>query len=261
MNATDTPTPTSVRPAAAISHVGASANASEPEPGDERAGGQDAAAAPACRRARRPGSAAPCRRRNTSRRACPSTALLIANARVSSPAIAAGAVRWKNDSTKLASTMPKTTRRARTKRGSGGAAACGHAALYRRGRDGAAFGTMRVAGHRAAIASPMKYADLRDFLAQLERRGELKRIARRGRSAARDDRDLRPRAEGRRPGAAVRAAEGLRGAGGRTRCRCSAISSARRGASRSGWARSRSRRCAKSASCSRSSRSPSRRRA
>jgi hypothetical protein len=30
MNATATPTPTSVRPAAAISHVGASANASEP---------------------------------------------------------------------------------------------------------------------------------------------------------------------------------------------------------------------------------------
>ncbi len=32
MNATETPTPTSVRPAAAISHVGASANASEPSP-------------------------------------------------------------------------------------------------------------------------------------------------------------------------------------------------------------------------------------
>ena len=44
----------------------------------------------------------------------PSTAALIENARVSSPAIAAGAVRWKNDSTKLASTIPNTTRRART---------------------------------------------------------------------------------------------------------------------------------------------------
>ena len=32
MNATDTPMPTSVRPAAAISHVGASAKASEPTP-------------------------------------------------------------------------------------------------------------------------------------------------------------------------------------------------------------------------------------
>ncbi len=54
----------------------------------------------------------------------------------------------------------------------------------------------------------MKYADLRDFLAQLEQRGELKRIAGRGRPAARDDRDLRPRAQGGRPGAAVREAEG-----------------------------------------------------
>ena len=32
MNATDTPMPTSVRPAAATSHVGASANAIEPSP-------------------------------------------------------------------------------------------------------------------------------------------------------------------------------------------------------------------------------------
>ena len=31
----------------------------------------------------------------------------MANARASSPAIAAGAVRWKNDRTKLASAMPK----------------------------------------------------------------------------------------------------------------------------------------------------------
>ncbi len=46
----------------------------------------------------------------------------MANARVSSVAMAAGAVRWKNDSTKLASTIPKTTRRARMKRGSGSAA-------------------------------------------------------------------------------------------------------------------------------------------
>jgi hypothetical protein len=37
---------------------------------------------------------------------------------VSSLAIAAGAVRWKNDSTKLASMMPSTTRRTRTKRAS-----------------------------------------------------------------------------------------------------------------------------------------------
>ena len=66
------------------------------------------------------------------------------------------------------------------------------------------------------------------------RRAEARRAA--GRSAARDDRDLRPRAEGGRPGAPVRAAEGRlpRAAGGR--CRCSATCSARRSASRARWA-------------------------
>ena len=54
----------------------------------------------------------------------------------------------------------------------------------------------------------MPYRDLRDFLAQLEQRGELKRVACGSRSAARDDRALRSRAQGRRSRAAVRASEG-----------------------------------------------------
>ena len=52
----------------------------------------------------------------------------------------------------------------------------------------------------------MKYKDLRDFIAQLEAQGELKRIAVEVDPAPRDDRDLRPRAEGRRAGVAVREA-------------------------------------------------------
>ena len=78
----------------------------------------------------------------------------------------------------------------------------------------------------------MKYRDLRDFLAQLERRGELKRVARRGRSAARDDRDLRPRAEGGRAGAAVRAAEGAHDSGARQSVRHAAARRARHGVAR-----------------------------
>ncbi len=46
----------------------------------------------------------------------PRRAALIENARMSSEAIAAGAVRWKNERTKLASTMPNTMRRVRTNR-------------------------------------------------------------------------------------------------------------------------------------------------
>jgi hypothetical protein len=46
----------------------------------------------------------------------PSTAELIENACVSSPAIAAGAVRWTNDSTKLATASAKITRAARANR-------------------------------------------------------------------------------------------------------------------------------------------------
>ena len=42
--------------------------------------------------------------------------------------------------------------------------------------------------------SPMAYRDLRDFIAQLETTGELKRVRARRRSAARDDGALRPRA-------------------------------------------------------------------
>ena len=53
----------------------------------------------------------------------------------------------------------------------------------------------------------MAYRDLRDFLAQLEQRGELKRVTRRGRSASRDDGAVRPRAEGRGARVAVRATE------------------------------------------------------
>ena len=67
-------------------------------------------------------------------------------------------------------------------------------------------------------AHSVKYADLRDFLLQLERRGELKRIAV----------EVDPRLE--MTEICDRVLEALRSA----------------------WARSRSMRCAKSASCSRS---------
>jgi 4-hydroxybenzoate polyprenyltransferase len=50
----------------------------------------------------------------------------------------------------------------------------------------------------------MKYHDLRDFIAQLEGLGELKRIGCGGRHAPGDDRDLRSRAACRRPGTTLR---------------------------------------------------------
>ena len=81
----------------------------------------------------------------------------------------------------------------------------GRARGFRRPR---ARSPLRSQDCSARAAAHMKYRDLRDFLAQLEARGELKRIARDGRSAPRDDRDLRPRAEGGRAGAAVREAQG-----------------------------------------------------
>ena len=54
----------------------------------------------------------------------PSTAELIENACASSPAMAAGAVRWTKESTKLASASAKITRATRAKRrGEAGSAA------------------------------------------------------------------------------------------------------------------------------------------
>ena len=95
-------------------------------------------------------------------------------------------------------------------------------------------------------SAAVSYADLREFLAQLEARGRAEAHSRRGLAAARDDRDLRPRAARRRSGAAVRAARRA------TTSRCSPTSSApsRRVAAAMGVER-RVRRCARSASCSR----------
>jgi hypothetical protein len=76
----------------------------------------------------------------------------------------------------------------------------------------------------------MKYHDLRDFIAQLESIGELKRIGSKSTPAG-DDRNLRPRAARRRPGHPVR--EARKG----TPCRCWPICSARRAAWRWAWGR------------------------
>ena len=54
----------------------------------------------------------------------------------------------------------------------------------------------------------MKYKDLRDFIAQLEHQGELKRVTDRDRSSSGDDRNLRPRVESRRSGDSVRKTQG-----------------------------------------------------
>src|SRR5437762_3843826 len=105
----------------------------------------------------------------------PSSVPPIANARVSSPAMAAGAVRWKNDSTKLARAIANTTRRVRANDTAGRGAGIHHC-TDACGAGAPPFGTMRASTHRKPTLT-VKYADLRDFLAQLERRGELKRIA------------------------------------------------------------------------------------
>ncbi|MCK7495389.1 MAG: UbiD family decarboxylase [Comamonadaceae bacterium] len=109
----------------------------------------------------------------------------------------------------------------------------------------------------------MAYRDLRDFIAQLEAQGELKRVR-----AKVDPRlemtELCDRVlQRRRAGAAVRAAEGTPDGWQHDR-RCSATCSARRSASR--WAMGADATRAEApargrASCSPSSRSPSRRRA
>ena len=77
----------------------------------------------------------------------------------------------------------------------------------------------------------MKYADLRELRRRSWRRpGELKRIARRSLAAARDDRDLRPRAASAGgPALLFEKPKGHDDPGAR------AISSARRAASRSAW--------------------------
>jgi 4-hydroxy-3-polyprenylbenzoate decarboxylase len=94
----------------------------------------------------------------------------------------------------------------------------------------------------------MKYTDLRDFVAQLERRGELKRVAA----------EVDPRLEMTeicdrvlKAGGPALLFEHPQGFEERTAPAfpCSAICSARRRASRSAWAKSRSPRCARSASC------------
>ena len=105
----------------------------------------------------------------------PSTALLIANARVSSPAIAAGAVRWKNDSTKLASDDAEDDAAGADEARVGRSGRRGHAGIVPAPLvPGAPW--YAATGSSWPRRSPMKYADLRDFLAQLERRGELKRV-------------------------------------------------------------------------------------
>ena len=90
----------------------------------------------------------------------------------------------------------------------------------------------------------MKYKDLRDFIAQLEKQGELKRITA----------EIDPRLE------MTEICDRVLKAGGPailfekpkgTRFRCWAICSARRGAWRWAWGRIRSRHCARSANCSR----------
>ena len=98
MNATETPTPTSVRPAAATSQAGARANSSEPARRDERPIGEDAA------RAQRVGEHADGHLQQrvdveVGRGERAEHRRVIPKARVSSPAIAAGAVRWKNERT------------------------------------------------------------------------------------------------------------------------------------------------------------------
>ncbi|MCK7576775.1 MAG: UbiD family decarboxylase [Chromatiales bacterium] len=103
----------------------------------------------------------------------------------------------------------------------------------------------------------MKYADLRDFLEQLERRGALRRIA------VEVDPNLEM-TEICRPRAAAPAGRRCcsRSPKGHPRSRCSPTCSARRSAWRWAWARSARRaRCARSASCWPSSRSQSRPRA
>ena len=66
----------------------------------------------------------------------------------------------------------------------------------------------RSHGRRLGFRNLVAYRDLRDFIAQLEARGELKRVAVEVDPQARDDRALRSRAQGRRSGAAVRAPTG-----------------------------------------------------
>ena len=87
----------------------------------------------------------------------PSTAALIEKARVSSPAIAAGAVRWKNDSTKLASTMPNTSRRVARN-----APSCGAGAAVGMGHCNAAYaGSARRFAKMAVVRrTGMKDMDL-----------------------------------------------------------------------------------------------------
>ena len=236
--------PTSVRPAAAISHVGASANSSEPAPGDQRAAGQDAP------RPQRVGEHAD---RNLQHRV---DVEVRRGQRAQHRAVdreRAGRARRRSPPARCGgrTTARSSRARCRTRRGGGERSAVG---------DGAALAiaplygpAVRVWYHDAIAATrarapdpAVKYADLRDFIAQLEapRRAEAHR--RRGRPAARDDRDLRPRAEGGRSGAAVREAEGPRDAGARQPVRHAAS------ASRWAWARTRSPRCARSAGCSRS---------
>ena len=106
----------------------------------------------------------------------------------------------------------------------------------------------------------MKYTDLRDFLAQLERRGELKRIAievdPRLEMTEICDRVLK--ANG--PALLFEKPKGFDGASGRPRMPVlgNLFGTPQRVAL--GMGKNRSQHCAKSASCSRFSRSPSRRR-
>jgi len=102
MKATDTPTPTSVRPTAAISHARGQREQQRARRGDRRSGGEYPARAEGVgQHADRDlqqrvdvevGGGQRAEHCRTIEKAC-----------ASSPAIAAGAVRWTNDSTKLAS--------------------------------------------------------------------------------------------------------------------------------------------------------------
>ena len=180
MNATETPMPTSVRPAAAISHDRREREQrASPTPGDQRSGAQDAP------RAERVGEHAD---RDLQQRV---DVEIRRRERAEHRAVDRERARRARRRSPRAPCDGRTTARSsrarcRRRRGARGrnARRCGADAGMRHctgiRSDAACASDHAIAASRDAInRPPWPTRDLRDFLAQLERRGELKRVARR----------------------------------------------------------------------------------
>ncbi len=219
MNATETPMPTSVRPSAAISHAGATPNSSEPGGGDQRAGSKNAARSERVREhadrdlqqrvdveigrgERAEDRAADIERsrelaRNRRRRRSVEERQHVARERDAEDQAARG------DETRVGpqGVLRRSTQRRRSwpSRHRGGQRSGLDLHVTRPGpfEDHALFvmSVVRTSGRPPMHAigrpllppgptSPMAYRDLRDFIAQLETTGELKRVHAPRRSAA-----------------------------------------------------------------------------